>query len=99
LKAVVVILDIRREPSPGDINLLDWLSHYNIGCILVLTKADKLTYQQSLLRAKSVCSQLHNLSTADKPTIFSAKTREGRAELWQKINRFSGIGNPQDHKP
>ncbi|UCF56960.1 MAG: YihA family ribosome biogenesis GTP-binding protein [Deltaproteobacteria bacterium] len=97
LKAVVVILDIRRDLSTGDMDLLNWLNHYGTKAILVLTKADKLSRPKSISRAKQIGSQLKEIST-ERPTIFSAKTREGREEIWEKINRVI-TENLQDHRP
>ncbi|KPK27465.1 MAG: GTP-binding protein [Nitrospira bacterium SG8_3] len=86
LKAVVVILDIRRDLSAGDKELLEWLNYYGKKSIVVLTKADKLSRQKANSRAKQIGNQLEEI-TAEKPTLFSAKTREGREEIWEKINR------------
>ena len=97
LKAVVVILDIRRDLSPGDIDLLNWLGHYGTKAILVLTKADKLSRGKAISKAKQIGSQLKKIS-AERPTIFSAKTREGREEIWEKINRVV-TESLQDHRP
>ncbi|MFC1820956.1 ribosome biogenesis GTP-binding protein YihA/YsxC [Thermodesulfobacteriota bacterium] len=90
LKAVVVILDIRRDLSNGDMDLLSWLNRYGIDSILVLTKADKLSKQKSMARATLISKELKEIS-ADKPTIFSAKTRTGRDEIWDKIQRIIGV--------
>lgn len=98
LKAVVMILDIRRDPNEGDMNLLNWLNHYGTNPILVLTKADKLSRHQSISRAKLIGNQLEGMFTV-KPTIFSAKTGEGRAEIWGKINRVIEIENLQGQRP
>ncbi|NNG06249.1 MAG: YihA family ribosome biogenesis GTP-binding protein [Desulfobacteraceae bacterium] len=86
LMAVVVILDIRRELSAGDKDLLEWLQYYGKKSIVVLTKADKLSRQKSMARAKQIGNQLQEISS-EKPTLFSAKTREGRGEIWEKIDR------------
>ena len=85
LRVVVVILDIRRDMSIGDRDLLNWLDHYGIKTIVVLTKADKLSRNKSRARARQIERELQEL-TDEKPTIFSAKTREGREEIWGKIN-------------
>jgi GTP-binding protein len=86
LKAVVVILDIRRDPSKGDMDLLNWLGHYGTHAILVLTKADKISRQKALHRAELTRRSFEGLSFYE-PTIFSAKTRQGRRELWEKIEQ------------
>jgi GTP-binding protein len=85
LKAVVVILDIRRDISEGDFDLLNWLSKYGIKSIIVLTKADKLSRQKAMARAGLISKQLGEISPGDF-TIFSTKTREGRDEIWEKID-------------
>ena len=90
LRGIEVILDIRRDPSAGDIDLLNWLTQYGTPTILVLTKADKLSHHQSMTRAKLIESQLEGIFT-DKLTIFSAKTRKGREEIWEKIDRITAI--------
>ena len=88
LKAVVVILDIRRDPSDGDMNLLNWLNAYGITAITVLTKADKFSRQQALARARLIAGGLEG-AISGKPIIFSAKTREGRDEVWAAIEKAS----------
>jgi len=98
LKTVIVIIDIRRDPGSGDLDLLNWLSTYGINAIPVLTKADKLSRNQTLKRAGLVAAKLEK-AAAEKPVVFSAKTREGREEIWERINRVIGIENLQDHRP
>jgi len=87
LKCVIVITDIRRDLASGDIDLLNWLKYYNIPSIHVLTKADKVSRQQARTRADIVGRQFKEISSAT-PTIFSAKTRQGREEIWGKIKRL-----------
>jgi GTP-binding protein len=84
LKAVVTILDIRRDLTHGDFQLLDWLRHFNIPAILVLTKADKVSRQETIGRARIIGGQVGEMLT-QAPTVFSSKTRQGRDELWKKI--------------
>jgi len=84
LKAVVVILDIRRDLTPGDTELLNWLKYYHVNIILVLTKADKVSRQEARNRAHIIRGQCQDI-VEDSPTLFSAKTRHGRDELWEKI--------------
>lgn len=90
LKAVVIILDIRRDLSNGDKKLLDWLRYHGKKSIVVLTKSDKLSRHKCISRAKQIENQLQEI-TSDKPILFSAKTREGREEIWEKINRAINI--------
>ncbi len=93
LKAVVVILDIRREPTTGDKDLLNWLKHYGIHAIIVLTKADKLSRQQARKQTNLISRELREIC-ADAPVVFSAKTRQGREEIWEKIDGLSKHSAP-----
>lgn len=97
LKAVVLILDLRRDLSTGDTDLLNWLSHYGITTIVVLTKADKLSRAKASLRAGELKHQLKEI-TPEKPILFSARTKKGREEIWQEINDLI-LENLQDHRP
>lgn len=85
LAAVVVIIDIRRDPSEGDLELLRKLRTGGQTAIVVLTKADKLSSNRAAGRAASLSAGLGHLAPSP-PILFSSKTREGRDELWRRIN-------------
>ena len=87
LKAVVVIIDIRRNISDDDINLINWLSQYNKGLIPVFTKVDKLNRKERQARLKALDSEFSRISD-EKPVLFSAQTREGRNEIWNRIDSY-----------
>lgn len=84
LCGVVVILDIRRDLSQGDRDLLRWLDAYEIPPILVLTKTDKLSRSRRTARKTRIARELNGL--IDRPPIaFSARSREGRKEILARI--------------
>lgn len=89
LKAVVVILDIRRDPSALDHQLLTWLKDYGVSAIIVLTKADKLSRQKALSRTRVLKQAFGKLSPFPL-TVFSAKTRQGKREVWENISKATG---------
>ena len=97
LKAMVLILDLRRDLSTGDTDLLHWLSHYGIMTIIVLTKADKLSRAKASVRTRELSNDLREI-TSERPILFSAKTKKGREEIWEKMNDLI-LENLQDHKP
>jgi GTP-binding protein len=84
LKAVIVIMDIRRDLSVDDINLINWLVDYKRGVIPVLTKVDKLNRKERDERTRILERALSGLNI-DKPVLFSAQTREGKDEIWKRI--------------
>ncbi len=85
LKAVVVIMDIRRKPGQGDLDLLNWLKAFQIKSIIVLTKVDKLSKSGVNRQIDLISNQLLKESF-DQPIAFSAKTGQGKQEIWERIN-------------
>jgi GTP-binding protein len=79
LAGVVQLLDIRRDPSEDDVQMLDYLAELELPTIVVLTKIDKVGRQQAETRAGEI---MKSLSLSREQTIpFSATTGEGRDEL------------------
>ena len=82
---VILILDIRRDPGENDLTMFNWLEFYGVSYLLVLTKTDKLSRQETTRRRQII---LHALGRPDVPTIlFSARSGKGRDELWQEIGK------------
>lgn len=83
LKAVIFILDIRREARDEDIQMLDWLEEFGVPTIPVVTKIDKLPRGQ---RAKHVTKIADATGLPlDAFSLFSAQTREGAEDIWERI--------------
>jgi GTP-binding protein len=83
LKAVVLILDLRRIPGTEERNFIDWLVLYRRIPILVLTKADKLSASARNRQRRAVAAAL---GVDEKALIlFSARTRLGREAVWSAI--------------
>ena len=86
LKAVIMIMDIRRIPDEKDLYLINWLGHHQIPTIPILTKTDKL-------KTSEQARQLTLVSTTtgipgDQIILFSAKTRTGKERIWEAIERI-----------
>jgi GTP-binding protein len=81
---VIFILDIRRDPSADDLSLRDWLTHYRIPYVYILTKADKLSNNQAIAQTRAIEKAL-SVSGGNKRIIFSAKTQKGKSDIWQFI--------------
>jgi GTP-binding protein len=95
---VVLILDIRRDPSADDLSLRDWLDQYRLPYLYILTKTDKLSNNQTIARQRAIERTLR-VSVGQKPILFSAITQKGKSEIWQFIkNHLNEIlaANP-DH--
>ncbi len=89
LKGVVLIMDIRRIPGQKELDLIDWFKHFNIPEVLILTKTDKLSktkqIKQHILIAKALFVDKDDL------ILFSSKTRQGKEDVWNAVERLMGI--------
>jgi GTP-binding protein len=86
LRLVVLILDIRRDPSAEDRQLIGWLQFYSLRFLIVLTKIDKVSRNLLGERRRLIGKGLR-LSTAMPLIPFSAKTGEGKEILWREIRK------------
>ena len=86
LRLVVLILDIRRDPSDEDHQLIGWLQFYRLRFLIVLTKIDKVSRNQLAERKRRIGEDL-GLASITQPVSFSAKTGEGKDILWREIRR------------
>jgi GTP-binding protein len=83
LRAVIVILDIRRTPSAEDLQLLDWLGQHEIASVPVITKVDKLSKTAQSRQLKIAADTLR--VNPNDWVLFSSKSRLGRDTLWKMI--------------
>ena len=89
LHLVIMILDVRRDPSEGDISLIEWLHHYHINILFVLTKIDKISRNKVKI-CQCRMKELLGLSDDNDIIPFSARTGEGKAAVWKEITRLTG---------
>jgi GTP-binding protein len=89
LRLVIVILDVRRDPSREDVALIDWLRFYNIPHLLVLTKIDKISYSEAKNRQSFIKKSL-----GGDTILFSAKTGDGKEAVWRAIAEALATSHP-----
>jgi GTP-binding protein len=84
LRAVIWLLDVRRDPSTEDLEFLDWLEENEIPTIPVITKVDKVS-KNELGRC---LTKIANSTGLEKEllTPFSVQTRQGHKEVWELIS-------------
>ena len=83
LFAVVQLVDSRGVEA-HDVTTYEWLSHIGHPPIVVTTKVDKLNRSQRNPCLTKLCQSLQ-LPNPDDVILYSAKTNEGRLELWKAI--------------
>jgi len=83
LALVIVLVDIRREPTDLDRAMVEWLDETDRRGLLVLTKSDKVAKNKRLQRQSVICRGLG--VDREASMLFSALNRDGRGELWSRI--------------
>ncbi len=86
LRGLVLLLDIRREPSDDDRAMLDFLAELGVPTIVALTKADKLTEADARGKVAEVSRML--ALEPDQVIQFSAQSGDGRVELLEAITQL-----------
>lgn len=85
LKAVMLLIDIRHEPSANDRNMYEWIVYNGYKPVIIATKLDKINRSQKDKHIKIIRQGLNVLpDTVILP--FSAKTKQGREEILDFIS-------------
>lgn len=79
LHGVVLLLDVRRDPSDDDRDMLDFLSELGAPTIIAVTKTDKLGPRVVLDRVGALARDLG--LDPEQMIPFSSRTGDGRDEL------------------
>jgi len=86
LRAVVVIVDLRRGLEDDDAQLIAFLHAHRIAAIIVATKADKLGYGEGRRRAQAIVA---GLPRNTEVVVCSAVTGDGIGQVWKAIEDTS----------
>ena len=83
LRGVVVLMDVRRDPTDDDVAMLEYLAELEIPTLVAITKIDKLGKQA---RQTALSGILSATGLDDEQVIpCSAHTGEGRDEIAEAI--------------
>lgn len=98
LRAVVLLVDVRRGLEEDDLQLLEYLDHLRRTAIVAVTKIDKASRAErersvAAIRA-AVAKAMPSASARAKIAVIatSAETGEGREALWEAIRREAFLG-------
>lgn len=86
IKAVILLVDIRHDPTELDLQMLAYLHHFQIPFFIVATKADKLSKAQ-INKQKMVISSCLKQGV-DNVIITSSLKKEGKIEVLSKIEEM-----------
>jgi GTP-binding protein len=87
LKAVIQIVDLRHPPTEDDVMMYDFLKHYEIPCIIVATKADKIPKGKWQKHLK-ITRETLNFDKNDHMILFSSETGLGKDQAWAILESY-----------
>ncbi len=87
LKLVFLLVDIRHEPSANDKDMYEWVVHNGFQPVVIATKLDKINRSQIAKQTKLIRTSL-GMPKEGILIPFSAETKQGRDEIWQKIEEL-----------
>ncbi len=92
LKGILLLVDIRHDPTKNDKMMYDWIKQRDIKCIIVATKLDKIKRSQ-LNKQLAAIRKVLGIRGEDKLIPFSAMTKSGKEEILSEIAILANIEN------
>ncbi|KAB3534778.1 YihA family ribosome biogenesis GTP-binding protein [Alkaliphilus pronyensis] len=87
LHEVILLVDIRHQPTKDDQLMYDWIKHYGFGRIVVATKSDKISRSQTHKQFKVIREKL-KMAPEDIILPISSLKKEGIDQLWGALTNF-----------
>ncbi len=89
LRAIFLLMDIRRDPNEDDLMMLDWMKTSGFEPIVIATKADKVKRQEKIKRLNSLKNTLEaKLKSEARIIPFSSLDKSGRDEIYEVIDEI-----------
>lgn len=94
IRHVFLLIDIRRDPSGDDLQLIDFLNYHIIPFSVIATKSDKLSRMKAKERRRAIASQF--ALGEDNVAVVSSVTGEGKADVLSRIAQVCSIVPSQE---
>ncbi|MFR8601168.1 MAG: ribosome biogenesis GTP-binding protein YihA/YsxC, partial [Clostridioides difficile] len=81
LCSIFLLVDIRHEPTADDKLMYEWIKHFGYNCVVIATKADKISrgqYQKHI----SIIRKKLQMESSEKVIPVSSLKKTGVEELW-----------------
>lgn len=92
LCSIFLLVDIRHEPTADDKLMYEWIKHFGYNCVVIATKADKISrgqYQKHI----SIIRKKLQMESSEKVIPVSSLKKIGVEELWEEIvNQYNQHG-------
>lgn len=89
LRCVILLVDIRHQPSAQDVQMYQWLQHYGLSGVAVATKADKISRNQLRTQMNMIRRTL-SMGEEDVVLPVSSLKKSGYEDLWSVIEQIIG---------
>ena len=86
---LLLLLDIRHDPSPEDRQMFEWVLYYGVPFTLIATKSDKITRSQ---RTQQANARAKFLGAPPYAIPFSSETGEGKEAVLCRIGQIVADG-------
>jgi GTP-binding protein len=90
LAGVVHLVDARHAPTGDDVQMHEWIRHYNLPALIAVTKVDKIARGKRAAELRTV-RELLEPEESTPVVFFSAETGEGTAELVGWMREAAGL--------
>jgi len=87
LRAVILIVDLRHPPTKDDVMMYHFLKHFEMPCIIINTKADKVPKSKWQKHIK-ITKETLELDPNDPIILFSSETGYGKDKVWDVLNSY-----------
>ncbi len=92
LCAIFLLVDIRHEPTNDDVMMYEWIKHFGYNCVVIATKADKISRGQYQKHFSIIRKKLQ-LEKDEKIIPISSLKKTGVEEVWNEIiNQYKEAG-------
>ena len=91
LCAIFLLVDIRHEPTNDDVMMYEWIKHFGYNCVVIATKADKISRGQYQKHIGIIRKKLQ-LEKDEKVIPLSSSKKTGVEDVWNEI-----IAQYQEH--
>lgn len=89
LKSVILLIDIRHKPSEKDVQMLEWLVHYNISVSIIATKFDKIKKSEKI-KCLNIIAQTLKIGI-ENIIVTSAENGFGKDAVLDRIEQILEI--------
>lgn len=84
LCAIFLLVDIRHEPTNDDIIMYDWIKYFGYNCVVIATKADKISRGQYQKHISMIREKL-KLEKDERVIPLSSSKKTGVEDIWDEI--------------